>query len=102
MERYKPASWLSRPGEHRRAAGTALHLLVLAQNNVITPRSGGALRVAGLFREFIETGHEVTVIRFRKPGEIPSDLGTGVSVYDMIVPSAHDLAPVAALTHLFS
>ena len=79
-----------------------MHLLALTYNNVGSPRSGGALRVASLCWELLKAGHNVSVIRFRKPDDMPSPSSGEMTIHDIVLPPGHDLAPVAALTHTLS
>ena len=79
-----------------------MHLLALTFHNVLSPKYGGALRVALLLDQLLQQGHRASVIRFRSAGDVPSPPDPRLSVRDVVIPAGYPLAPLAAVTHLLS
>ena len=79
-----------------------MHLLALTQNDVITPRYGGALRVSRLLDQLIRRGLRVSVIRFRRANERLSPTDARLPVRDVIIANDYGFPPLAALAHLTS
>ncbi|MDP9312099.1 MAG: glycosyltransferase family 4 protein, partial [Chloroflexota bacterium] len=79
-----------------------MHVLVLTQNNIVSPKYGGGLRVSALIEQLLGQGHHVSVIRFRLPDDQPSTATTRLPIRDIVVPRTSQMASVAALIHLAS
>ena len=77
-----------------------MHALVLTQNDVVSPKYGGSLRITSLVGELRKRGARVSIIRFRRAGDVPTPRQT--DLYEVEVPRHYEMASVAALYHWLS